>query len=266
MKTCVALAGALSALACSEAPSQPSGSSTRSEPISEMPGYVHVLGKSRFALGQVSSQKSEFGVDKVIGEWGVFATHQTTRMVMGLPNSGAPPTLRPPLTGDAETHNAAVRAYLVGAGLQDDQIDSVSVNTSMSARGTGTEPPDAWQLESYSSVIHRKFGSIPVVDSLATATMNDLGESVNETVYWPEIPRSVLEDATRFRAMLEDPKESAAFYAKLPAGAHGKLVIRHTPGTWAQAFQAVAAYDVDMSFGMTKHHDEGGNEITLANE
>lgn len=250
---------ALGLIACAEPPDEPAstaGASTAN-------GYTHLFSHSRFAIGPtVTETKSEFGMDKVIGPWGVFATIQKTGSVLALPNADAPSRARPPLPGGAEAHNAEVRSYFVGAGLPAAEIDKVTVNTTASAGGSGTETPE-WTLVAYTSVLSRHYKAIPIVDSFAWAQVNDLRDVVTESVYWPEIPKSILTEASAFADQLEDPASSQAFFASVPTG--GRLVIHHTPGTWTGTFEASVAYDIS-TFGKTTHYDADGKKFVLPEE
>jgi hypothetical protein len=224
---------------------------------------VHVFNHSRFAIGSPTYQKSEVGIDKVVGDWGVFGTDQKTRGVLALPNADAPSRARPALTTDPEVHNAAVRKYFVDSGLPADEIDSVSAHTSASSTGFGSDPPTPWKVEAYTSAISRQYDAVPVVESHAWAQFNDLGEVVTESVYWPEVSKSIAVAATAFRNQLEDAVAKAAFFAKVPEG--GRVVIHHTPWTWKGTFSATVSYDVG-GFGKTTHYDASGLSFTLPHE
>lgn len=252
----------IAASGCSQPPPEPvsrSGAGT----TAGLKEYTHTLSRSRFAIGPSVAQYSEFGIDKAVGDWGVFGTNAKTGMVLALPNADAPPRARSALKGGPDVHNAAVRAYFLAAGLPADELGTISVNTKMSAGGSGVDGPSQWEFESYTSRIGRQHDGVPVADSFAWAQINDLGEVVTESVYWPHIPEGVLVEAAAFKKKLADPAFREAFLAKAPEG--GTLVIHHTPGTWEGSFQAAVSYDVG-SFGQTSHFDAGGAKVVLPTE
>ena len=263
MTKALAVLGLVSAMACSETPEEPASHTTQTAATSEMEEYRHAFSHSQFAVGPATEQKFEFGMEKVVGSWGVFATTQKTGKVLALPNADAPSRLRPALTNDAETHNAAVRKYFVAAGLPENQIESVTAHTKSSAIGIGDDEPTAWQFQSFTSTISRQYQGVPVVDSHAWAQFNDHSEVVTESVYWPEIPQSVLTAASGFQKQLVDAAAKASFFSKVPDG--GRLVIHHTSGNWQGAFKASVSYDVG-SFGKTTHFDALGDAFSLPEE
>ena len=71
-------------------------------------------------------------------------------------------------------HNQAVRDYLVGAGLPENEIASVVAHPRMTQTyEPGGDPAQSLQLESCDSVISRQVGGIPVADSMAWARLNN---------------------------------------------------------------------------------------------
>src|SRR5512140_2158019 len=62
----VALAGLTG---CSGGPGDTANQTSQSV---EGNGYVHLFSRSRFATGPILETKTEFGLEKVIGAWGVF--------------------------------------------------------------------------------------------------------------------------------------------------------------------------------------------------
>ncbi|HEY8925580.1 MAG TPA: hypothetical protein VIU64_14435 [Polyangia bacterium] len=67
----------LLAAACS----QPAASTPAS-----LPGYIHVFGRSRFDLGGLVREVDEFGMHKVIGTDGTFATQLVSKAAVGVHN------------------------------------------------------------------------------------------------------------------------------------------------------------------------------------
>lgn len=249
----------------SSAVSAPSGAAFR--------GFVHGFSNSRFLPGAGAVQKSEAGFAKLVGPDGTFATDPRTGFVVAIANASSIARTKARLPGGPSEHNAFVRSYFVGAGLPNEQIASVNVNSRMTATGFGVPAqglPPAGTLLFYYSIVKRKYGGVPVPDSFAWAHVNVDGEVVSESVYWPEIPAGVLADADAFAAVLNDVGQRATFNGKLPAefrDRSGELVIRHTPGPWTGAFEAVASFDVvHIGQKRMKHFAKDGTEIVLSSE
>lgn len=259
-----AFAGCLLAamVGCAEPAPEPVGNASAGT-TTGLKQYVHTIARSRFAIGPAVAQYSEYGIDKAVGDFGVFGTNAKTGMVLALPNADAPSRARPGMKGGGDAHNAAVKDYLVGAGLPAEEVGPIALHTTMTASGNGVDAPSQWQFESYTSRIARQHEGVLVADSYAWAQFNDLGDVVTESIYWPKIPESVVKDATSFKKKLADPAYKSAFFSKVPEG--GSLVIRHTPGTWEGAFHATVCYDVG-AFGKTTHYDADGKEFSLPTE
>ena len=124
---------------CAEPPPEPVGNASAGT-TTGLKDYVHTMARSRFAIGPSPSHYSEFGIDKVVGDYGVFGTNAKTGMVLALPNADAPSRGRPGPKYGADAHNAAVKDYFVGAGLPAEEIGPITVNTTMSAGGAGVDP------------------------------------------------------------------------------------------------------------------------------
>lgn len=266
--TCVWLTGIL-IVGCVSSPDEPlSQARAPLAPSGSLAGFSHPFSKSHFALGSPSSYKTEFGMQKVVGPWGVFATHSSTGMVLALPNADAPSRAAPPFPGGSEAQNAAVKAYFLSAGLPADQIQGVRTMGLMTASGYGaSEEPPAFHPVTSDSFISRQYAGIQVIDSYVWARMNDSSEVVTESVYWPEIPATVLNEANAFAKSLSDEVWKKAFLAKLPPPRNGQLVIHHTPGTWNKAFSAAVSYDVPAgSGGRMLHFDQNGMAFGLPDE
>jgi hypothetical protein len=238
-----------------------------------VPGYSHAFERSLFKPGGTLTTASEMGITKIIGSNGVFATDQVNGWVLATPNAGAPSTTRPPLPGAASDHNAKVLAYFVAAGIPQDQIGSVSTHTLMrgGASAAGVRDPD--QFEGFYSILNRAINGVVVSESTAWARFNTDGEVVEESVYWPPLPASVVQDATALAAKVADP----AFTSVLTQiEAHdpgygivdGQVVIHHNDATSHAAPYAVATYDSLPSRGGRgiKHFDGSGVRIFIAAE
>jgi len=252
---------------CGSVPEPTSQRASAAESPGETAGYVHRFTGSRFAIGGSTVKKTEFGMEKEVGPWGVFARILDTDMTEAIPNADAPTRSKPPLAGGASAQTSAVRAYFLGDGLPAGQLLDASAMAEMSAAGAGNTNPDpsAASLDRYYAMLHRQVGGIPVVDSFAWASIDVDGDVVSESVYWPTLPSSVSTSASDFKAHLADPKWNAAFLARLPG--QGRLVIHHTSGVWHGTFHAAAAYDVPSPGGMrTLHFDERGVAFLLPEE
>jgi hypothetical protein len=263
----------LLAAACSSSPTEPSGTEAPSvvTPTSTAVrvGYVHRIENSRFNVGAAPSQRAEYGMAKIVGDQGAFAT-RPTGMVIALSNADALVRSKPALPGGAAAHDQAVRAYFVAGGIPADQIGSVEPYAAMSNSGFGAASPDevkeGRKLEYYFSVLQRAVDGIPVADSFAWARLDEDAEPVLESVYWPEIPNAVVEQAKALQARVADATASRSMFSKMPAGAAGAVTIHHAPGVWDGAFTATATYDVDVEGGKKVHFDGDGNEVVFEHE
>lgn len=243
-------------------------------------GYVHTSAKSKFALGSTEYSRSESGLTRTVGRFGAFATHPATGMVTAMSNADSPARGRPPLTGDVQAHNGAVRSYFVTAGLPIAQIESVREQVVMGGGGrdVGADPSPGSlggaRLEGiFSTVFRRTPGGVPVVDSYAWARINVDGDVTMESVYWPELAESVVADADAFSAVLGDAGARAQFLARLAQHpreiredySRGQLKVHHSPGTWAGAFEARAVYDI-ADGDRIAHFDLSGQRVHFRHE
>ncbi|MCC6903337.1 MAG: hypothetical protein IT377_30470 [Polyangiaceae bacterium] len=232
-------------------------------------GYLHALPASKFVPGPSPGQVSEFGFQKTVGAFGVFATRKNG-WALGLPNADAPATRRPPLVTNGEDHDKRVLSYFLGAGLPSEQVQRVNAHATVGRAGA-TEDLQGLQtasptLEWYSSVVSRSIQGVPVAESFAVARFNADDEVVSESVFWPAIPASVVADAVALRAQLADSLTGAQFRAKLPpvlAGEQAMVVIHHSPAPHDGVLLSRASYDVFSPGGMRRirHFDSGGHEL-----
>jgi hypothetical protein len=97
---CVVVCPLMSALlACGSGPEPGSGGAGQTHAATQPPegaGFVHTANNSRFRLGASPTQKLEFGLAKVVGSEGVFATVPETGWVLAIPNSRSPATVAEP--------------------------------------------------------------------------------------------------------------------------------------------------------------------------
>jgi hypothetical protein len=238
---------------------------------SDAPGYQHALSRSKFAIGDGLNSRSEFGMSKVVGAWGVFATVASTGWAMGLPNATSPERSVPPLTTSADAHNRAVLDYFVNAGLPADQVDRVAIGTTVGGYAMAMDNfvPSPPELQFYTSSIFRKVSGIKVVESFAVASMNVKMEPAIESIYWPPVPAAVIASAKSLSALVSDGARGPTFLAKLPAGAsHGEVVIHLTPPGGGDA-EGIATFDfIDRGSGggVVRHFLPDGSETLLAAE
>jgi hypothetical protein len=216
------------------------------------PGYQHSIERSRFVLGGTASVAArhveENGFSKALGENGVVAVDLRNGLFIAVENGGGDKEkATPQLEGkvrvmDPDRHNEQVVEYFRGAGVPKEQIGGVHATTYLSSHGSvKDERPAPPKVDGYASVLERKIDGVPVVDSFAWARLNERGEVISESVYWPAIPAKAIADAKK---MLENAVKPD-FMARLPAGLPaGRVVIRHTSATSQAPFEAFASYDV----------------------
>lgn len=265
----VMLAGAC---ACTAAPPEPSGgahTSTQSASAlapatAELPGYEHTLACTKFDLGANVRVYTERGYQKNNGTDGIFSVNLDNHAARAISHPSSPALQATPYGSSLDEHNQHVLDYFVGCGIARDQVASVDGGTVVSTQGPTTSPLPKPHLVWYTSSLVRAVDGIPIVDSVAWARFNAKDQVVGETVYWPTIPSSVINDAKAFRAKLSDPSGLAAFQATLPTtNKSGRVVIRHRDiDNHKGTFSAVAVYDV--VDGETMHHfDSSGQEVRL---
>ncbi len=250
-----------------EAVAGPAVTSASAGPIA---GYRHTVDQSRFALGALLDVKSEMGLTKYVGEHGVFAVRNANGAVLAVPNADAPGRRGAGFAGSAEAHDARVRAYFVGAGIPEDQIHSVHVNTHGFGHAAAVGPFPKPEFADYDTVLLRAVGGIRVVDSVAWARLGADGDVVAEEVFWPEIPRDAVLSAERMRDELADPVRSRDLLARIGADrADVEVVLRHDASTVDAAPVARASFDVHVKSGSGayyRHLDDRLTEFRLAHE
>lgn len=97
------------------------------------------------------------------------------------------------------------------------------------------------------------------------ARFNGKGQVVYESVYWPEIPVVVVEEAKGLQQLHQDPSRVAAWKGNLPTALRslpGTVVVRHTHSASDAPFAAVAAYQV-VDGNVTHHFGAQGNKLVL---
>jgi len=268
----VAAVGLLLASACSKPQAEVS---TKRKAVTEgttYPGYTHVLAKSKFAMGSVVTNRSEFGIQKSIGETGVFGTVEQTGWVLATPNADSPSRSVAALSTSPDVHNTAVKNYFTAAGLPADQIGSVNAHATVHSTTGPDDPPGPTPMvfDWYSSVISRAINGVPIADSFAWAIINKNNDVVEEQVYWPAVAASVVAEAQLLKAKLADPMSGPTYLRALPKSfSPGQVVVHHTPCVGGTA-EAKATYDVydkgDVGMARPRHFGISGAEIVLAAE
>ena len=148
-------------------------------------------------------------------------------------------------------------------GLPADQIGETKPYAHI--RGTNKRIPDESDVMYRYGVIFRQYHGVRIEESIAWARLNVDGDSITESVYWPEIPASVLSDADALNATLADTSAKASFFARLPSGAvvdRGSVVIHHTPGIYMKSFASAAVFDVSVN-GNLVHVGLDGKVVVL---
>jgi hypothetical protein len=228
-------------------------------------GYVHNFAHSRLAIGtQQTFATNPYGGTRVQGDQGAFNTNSAGLAIGSLYGRSAN-RQKGRLPGDAQAHNGAVLAYFQGAGLPADQVSGVNAMPHL----LGDSLAKTRTLLYYYSVVSRAYGAIPIADSFAWARLNADGEVVSESVYWPEIPQSTLDEAMALQAVMNDVAQRAAFWSKLPPevdrGRPGHVVIRHASGVSRSPFYARAVVDCFIG-NRTAHYDATGTSLQFADE
>jgi len=202
-------------------------------------------------------EMNEYGMHKITGTDGVFATEIVSQAATAIPNTTPPSLTGNVFPGDARAQDDAVKSYFTHAGLPSNQVSSVTADeTVITALDAGLENPlvIAWY-----SILHRSYDGVSIEDSTAWAILGRDGGSLEEQVYWPAMGADVVNRLRSFQAMLSQPETSNAFFASLPANTQaGALVIHHTAWDWAGAFAAEPCYravlgSVALCFDMTGH-------------
>jgi hypothetical protein len=247
------------------------GTSTEAGKSAGIPGYVHTLARSRFVIGKITGETDEFGMHKIIGDDGVFATEIVSQGVTAIPDFEVPSPTGQYFPGGYVAQNAEVVSYLTGAGLPADQILSVTDDETGVSRWSGGDSGDIFDpknvvVVTWFTVFHRGYEGVPIEDSTGWAILGSHGESLEEKVFWPAIGQDVVTELEAFQAVLSDPNTQAAFLARLPSGlSGGHLAIHHTLLEWQGPFEAHPCYRGVLG-GTSLCFDLSGNLLQLADE
>jgi hypothetical protein len=241
-------------------------------------GYQHNLERSHFSVGDrdaASRRIEENGFAKVIGPNGVFATNLRNGLAVAIQSDGADKpsvkaadlNFKPTYRGDAEQHNKQVLDYFLHAGVPKDQLGGVHANTYLSARGSARDIRTAQtNVDGYATILERKIGNYPVIDSVAWARMDEEGRVISEWVYWPAIPAKAIRDAKQLEEKTVD-QSKGGFLSRLPSGLpRGKVVIRHSSATEEGPFEVFASYDVLEKRGSAVSFQSKNETVTTRTE
>lgn len=278
MKSPKIVALALLLAACSTSPSEPNAAATAgatatatATDASMRAGYAHSLGSSRFAIGVVSEDATADGVRRIVGQHGVVMTDLLNGSYVAVPNANAP-SREVPSSTTADAHNARARAYFLAAGIPADQIADVHVTTMMRGGGSAAEGTHGGEgrpeVVAYYSIATRAIDGVAIVDSTAWVRLNAKDEVVAEAVYWPAIPKGVIEQAKAMRDRISRPDD--ARFLPLSESESPRAVVRHSTATEHRVPAALATYDVIARAGagrtIVKHFDPRGAVLRLPSE
>jgi hypothetical protein len=259
-------------VACSNGVSEPDQPgkvlTQRSESVAaSVPGYQHVVGISKIHLGAHVRTDSRNVYDRTLGDDGVFATNRLNGMVIASQNANSPARTAGAFPGTMEDHTSYVLAYFQAAGVPADQVLGVTGSTKMTGSGAAGEDP-VTQVTGYIGTVARSVGGFHVVESFADAEVNANMEVVRESVYWPEIPTSVLADAVAISAKLSESIAGPSYLASLPVQGQSRVTIHHTTGAIISEtpFVSFASCDVSSPNSRTRHFDISGQELALPQE
>jgi hypothetical protein len=266
MNSCVQKLQFVLVLAAACGTGQNEGISDSSPRVSSAAGVVRgfsgAVQHSRLAIGTQLSFDAVQGWSRTVGTAGVLAVRPNGAL-MGVLNGDAPVS-RAALTRDVNDHNSAVLHYFQDAGLPPDQVKDVSVTTVMkSASGSA----DAFLA--FNSIVNRQASGVVVADSYAWARFNDNGETVGEGSYWPPLPSSVVQEAVKLQAVLDNSATRDTYTARISVKGEGHVVIRHT-GATTDPFVARASYDINepqrLGSSTIRHFDVNGDEFKMPDE
>jgi hypothetical protein len=137
LPTACALCASVAFVACSTSPREDlvSHGETRGPLVAPqattiIPGYAHAYEKSHFHIGGEAHPVSVGDSNLMVGSEGAFIVHPNGA-VFAVPNGGSSAEAAPPLSTDVGTHNAAVKAYFLAAGLPSDQLDIILIRSTM---------------------------------------------------------------------------------------------------------------------------------------
>jgi hypothetical protein len=222
-------------------------------------GYEHSIAKSRFDVGAGRHREIEGPYERVVGDRGAFMLDTITGATLAVPGRAAPipkgaAALVFPraMTENPDEHTAAVRAYLVGAGIPEAQVGGTHVTTTMAGGGPVKEGVQSARsrLLWYTSHLERAVGGVPVEGSFAFAAFDSNRTVISEGVYWPGIPEGIVRRAREFKQRLDSENERGAFLARVRSTEpdlreeRGEVRVVHTSAGHHGGFEARPLYTV----------------------
>lgn len=236
------------ALGCSSAPAA-TVTVTPTECVGDAAHYD--LAKSRFAFGSTPTASAENGGTRWVGAHGQLLI-QANGSVEATLDGGAPEASLPDWSEDPVALTAHVRDYLLLVGTPACELGDAQIMGGSGGR-----------MLSFA----RRIDGVLVVESLANAQMDRDDQSTYELLYWPALPRDVVDAARKFHDQLQTPSALAAYRAKLPSDAQGDghVVIHHNQ-FWDKTPLAVAygwetPLIVDGRWTANALFDEAGHRI-----
>lgn len=237
------LATALTLSACSTVPeyvdnvTKPNAAQPDSQVGSKFLGYKHNISNSKFAIGNIMTNDLLGDSDRVIGTLGVFSVHRTSGLALGIPNYDSPALLRPAIQS-GDLHNAMAVKYFIDMGIPADQMSEPSAQATMVVK---LEPGQNKEitvpvLAYYNTVVRRKIDGITVFESLASVRFNVDGDVVEESIFWPEIDASVVNQA---KAMA-GKHIAGQFGSPVEGYDSGEVMIHHSSQLHKDSFHAAA--------------------------
>jgi hypothetical protein len=230
----------------STAPQDWRSQGTVEAPTGGAPGYQHGPQRSKFVVGEHARREQKFGYLKSVGDQGTLATSISNGSALALPSHNAASLTLPPFGKSPNEHDAWVKDYFLKLGLPSEQVVGVRGMSMIDAHGRASElGRSPARVTAYYSALQRTIDGVPVPDSFAWARVNSRGDVVQEGVYWPALPASVLSEARQLQAVLAEPERLAAYKSRLPLSAEtGTVAIRHSAATSPDAFECFASFDV----------------------
>ena len=233
-----ALCVAFLSFGCSrEVEELPPSEATVRSPVSSLPGsgiipgYRHSIAASKFWSISPKVDKASSSFTRYAGD---------DRMMIVLPNGFVSGSTHANAVArgvgaystDSNAHNAHVVSYFLAAGMPADQMSAPHVTTRVLSVGTEAAGETARRLLGYTTVIGRVVEGTRIEGSFAWAEFNKNNETIDEQVWWPELPASIRDDVNIMKSVVGDSSKSATLRSKLPRevdGEAGEIVVHHEP-------------------------------------
>jgi len=268
---------------------QPPRPGTIAAPAGGADGYQHGFEGSRFVVGDAARRSVQYGYIKQRGDSGTIAIKMSNGSAFGVPNAGSEYASSSRYAGSPDDHNAQVKGYFLALGLPASQVADVRAMTLLQADGQiGESSPAAPRILGYYSVVSRNVEGVPVADSFAWARLDAEGRVVQEGIYWPALPPTVIAEVRAFKTALADPERRRTLMARIPTDAGATAIVIHHSSSEEDQFRTFASLDATtrtflvapgdndkrQSIGSSRaggtsvvhHYDINGNEQFLPQE